>query len=92
MGYSLIYPMIWSDFKAAPLAVNDSYFRGLYKRQKEKVISDGQYSPFADIRASVPQGSTFGTLLFLIYNCNLSNYKKVNANRLLRYIFVFRSS
>ena len=92
MGYSLIYPMIWSDFKAAPLAVNDSYFRGLYKRQKEKVISDGQYSPFADIRASVPQGSTFGTLLFLIYTCNLSNYKKVNATRLLRYIFVFCSS
>ena len=60
--------------------------------RKKRVVLDGQCSPFADIRASVPQGSTCGTLLFWTYNCNLSNYKKVNANRLLRHIFVFCSS
>ena len=44
--------------------------------RKERLILNGQYSSWADIRAGVPQGSILGPLLFLIYIKYLSNDSK----------------
>ena len=43
------------------------------RRQKEKVALNNQYSSWVDIRSGVPDGSIFGSLLFLIYVHYLSH-------------------
>ena len=37
------------------------------KNRQQRVVLNGQFSPWTKVNASVPQGSILGTLLFLIY-------------------------
>ena len=46
---------------------------GFLAKRKQRVILNGQYSSWVDIRAGVPQGSILGALLFLIYVNGLPN-------------------
>ena len=56
--------------KLEALGVRDPLFSWiesyLYNR-KQRVVVEGQSSEWANINASVPQGSVLGPLLFLIY-------------------------
>ena len=43
------------------------------KLRKQRVILNGQHSSWSDVLASVPQGSNFGLISFLIYINDLSD-------------------
>ena len=49
------------------------HFMRLFSQQKTRVVLNGQWLCWADVRAGVPQGSILGLLMFLIYVNDLSN-------------------
>ena len=46
--------------------------------RKQRVVLDGQSSSWTNVKAGVPQGSIFGSLLFLIYINNLGDGSSSN--------------
>ena len=62
---------------------------GFLAKRKQRVILNGQYSSWVDIRAGVPQGSIIGSLLFLIYVNGLPMTLEANVNYLLMTLLYF---
>ena len=46
--------------------------------RKQRVVLDGQSSSWTNVKAGVPEGSIFGSLLFLIYINNLGDGSSSN--------------
>ena len=57
--------------------------------RKQRVVLNGQYSSRTSIEAGVAQGSIFGTLLFLIYINDLSDYLTANVKLFADDIWLF---
>ena len=57
--------------------------------RKQRVVLNGQYSSWTSIKAGVAQGSIFGTLLFLIYINDLSDYLTANVKLFADDIWLF---
>ena len=60
----------WSYFKAASKLYKGDIInnlRDLTRNRKQRVVLNGQCSPWAEASAGVPQGSFLGPFLFLIY-------------------------
>ena len=57
--------------------------------RKQRVVLNGQYSSWTSIEADVAQGSIFGTLLFLIYINDLSDYLTANVKLFADDIWLF---
>ena len=41
--------------------------RDFLNKRKQRIILNGQYSPWKNVSAAVPQGSILGPLLFFLY-------------------------
>ena len=57
--------------------------------RKQRVVLNGQYSSWTSIESGVAQGSIFGTLLFLIYINDLSDYLTANVKLFADDIWLF---
>ena len=59
------------------------------KLRKQRVVLIGQLSSWSNIETGVPQGSTLGPLLFLIYINNFSDVLTTNARLFANDVLLF---
>nr|CAI5820590.1 unnamed protein product [Callosobruchus analis] len=54
----------------------ENFFVNYLLYRKQRVMLNGNTSPFLNLRSGVPQGSVLGPLLFIIYTSQLEHYLK----------------
>jgi hypothetical protein len=73
LDISKAFDKVWHKgllYKLETIGVRDpllSWFKSYLTNRKQRVVIDGQFSEWKNIKAGVPQGSVLGPLLFLIY-------------------------
>ena len=81
---SKVFDRVWHEgiihkLKHNGLSGNlNSLLTDFLRNRKQRIILNGQSSSWANISAGVPQGSTLGPLLFLIYINDLSDNLQFN--------------
>ena len=79
LDLSKVFDRVWHKgllFKLERLGVKDpmlSWFSSYLSNRQQRVVIDGQWSSWVNIKAGVPQGSVLAPLLFLIYSNDINS-------------------
>ena len=73
LDMSKTFDKVWQDgliFKQQEKGISRNllkFLKHFLTNRKQRIVLNGQSSSWTNVKAGVPQGSIFGTLLFLIY-------------------------